>query len=304
MALSTLGEDGVPDVRFVLVRGVDARGFAFYTNLESVKAAQLLAHPAAAAAFGWLQLHRQVRLRGRGRARRRDAEADAYFASRPRGSRIGAWASPQSQRDRRPRPARRARARDRGALPWRRRAAARVLGRLPHRARRDRVLAGPAEPAARSPALSPRGRRPGRSSASRPERDAPGAAAARRPDAAAVYTLPMLSTSPLPALVPLLVTYTVPSLAIAIAVGLTRPLLATTSCSAVRPDLHDRARSGHRRAGRWPRSRPRTATPFGPHAMSMMFVKPVAYTSVVPSGLMRHTLAAPGGNGKPVSWPT
>jgi pyridoxamine 5'-phosphate oxidase len=95
MALSTLGEDGVPDVRYVLVRGADGRGFAFYTNLASVKARQLQTHPAAAAAFGWLQLHRQVRLRGTVE-RVSDAEADAYFASRPRGSRVGAWASPQS----------------------------------------------------------------------------------------------------------------------------------------------------------------------------------------------------------------
>jgi len=95
MALSTLGEDGVPDVRYVLVRGADERGFAFYTNLESVKARQLQTHPAAAAAFGWLQLHRQVRIRGTVE-RVSVAEADAYFASRPRGSRVGAWASPQS----------------------------------------------------------------------------------------------------------------------------------------------------------------------------------------------------------------
>jgi pyridoxamine 5'-phosphate oxidase len=95
MALSTLGEDGVPDVRYVLVRGADERGFAFYTNLTSVKARQLVAHASAGAAFGWLQLHRQVRIRG-GVERVTDAEADAYFASRPRGSRIGAWASPQS----------------------------------------------------------------------------------------------------------------------------------------------------------------------------------------------------------------
>ncbi|MDX6597403.1 MAG: pyridoxamine 5-phosphate oxidase [Gaiellales bacterium] len=96
MALSTAGLDGVPDVRFVLVRGVDERGFAFYTNLTSVKARQLAAHPSAGAAFGWLQLHRQVRLRGTVE-RVSDADADAYFASRPRGSRVGAWASPQSQ---------------------------------------------------------------------------------------------------------------------------------------------------------------------------------------------------------------
>jgi pyridoxamine 5'-phosphate oxidase len=96
MALSTLGEDGVPDVRFVLVRGVEARGLAFYTNLTSVKARQLVAHPSAAAAFGWLELHRQVRVRG-AIERVADTDADAYFASRPRGSRIGAWASPQSR---------------------------------------------------------------------------------------------------------------------------------------------------------------------------------------------------------------
>jgi pyridoxamine 5'-phosphate oxidase len=95
MALSTLGADGVPDVRFVLVRGVDGRGLAFYTNLTSAKARQLRAHPSAAAAFGWLQLHRQVRVRGAVEAVS-DAESDAYFASRPRASRIGAWASPQS----------------------------------------------------------------------------------------------------------------------------------------------------------------------------------------------------------------
>ncbi len=96
MALSTAGEDGVPDVRFVLVRGVDERGFAFYTNLTSVKARQLAGSPAAAAAFGWLQLHRQVRLRGTVE-RVTETESDDYFASRPRGSRIGAWASPQSE---------------------------------------------------------------------------------------------------------------------------------------------------------------------------------------------------------------
>ena len=95
MALATVGEDGAPDVRYVLVRGVDERGLAFYTNLTSAKAGQLGAHPVAAAAFGWLQLHRQVRVRGHVE-RVTDAESDAYFASRPRGARVGAWASPQS----------------------------------------------------------------------------------------------------------------------------------------------------------------------------------------------------------------
>jgi pyridoxamine 5'-phosphate oxidase len=95
MALATTDEDGAPDVRFVLVRGVDERGFAFYTNLTSAKARQLRVRPLAAAAFGWLQLHRQVRVRG-GVERVSDAEADAYFATRPRGARVGAWASPQS----------------------------------------------------------------------------------------------------------------------------------------------------------------------------------------------------------------
>ena len=95
MALATVSEDGAPDVRYVLVRGVDERGLAFYTNLTSSKAEQLAAHSVAAAAFGWLQLHRQVRVRGRVE-RVTDAESDAYFASRPRGARVGAWASPQS----------------------------------------------------------------------------------------------------------------------------------------------------------------------------------------------------------------
>jgi pyridoxamine 5'-phosphate oxidase len=96
MTLSTVDADGRPDARMVLVRGADARGFAFYTNYDSVKSRQLQAQPVAAATFGWLDLHRQVRVRGT--IERVDpAESDAYFASRPRGSQIGAWASPQSQ---------------------------------------------------------------------------------------------------------------------------------------------------------------------------------------------------------------
>lgn len=96
MSFATVAEDGGPDARVVLVRDVDRRGFAFFTNLESAKAQQLDARPLAAATFVWLELHRQVRVRG-GVEPVAAAEADAYYASRPRSSRIGAWASPQSR---------------------------------------------------------------------------------------------------------------------------------------------------------------------------------------------------------------
>jgi pyridoxamine 5'-phosphate oxidase len=96
MTLATVDRDGRPDARVVLVRGADARGFAFFTNYSSTKSRQLEANPAATAVFAWLDLHRQVRVRGR--VERLDAEAsNAYFASRPRESQIGAWASPQSE---------------------------------------------------------------------------------------------------------------------------------------------------------------------------------------------------------------
>ena len=97
MVVSTVGEGpgGVPDSRFVLARGVDDRGFVFHTNYDSVKSRQLDANPVAAGLFAWLDLHRQVRLRGTVE-RVSDEESDEYFESRPRGSQIGAWASPQS----------------------------------------------------------------------------------------------------------------------------------------------------------------------------------------------------------------
>jgi len=95
MALATVDGDGLPDVRMVLLKGFDASGFAFYTNLESRKGEQLLAHPKAALCFHWKSLRRQVRIRGEVHAVT-TAEADEYFASRPRLSRIGAWASSQS----------------------------------------------------------------------------------------------------------------------------------------------------------------------------------------------------------------
>jgi pyridoxamine 5'-phosphate oxidase len=96
MAVASVDADGLPDVRMVLMKGYDAKGLVFYTNFESAKGQQLLAHPKAAALFHWKSLRRQVRVRGpvsevTGR------EADAYFATRSRGSQLGAWASRQSR---------------------------------------------------------------------------------------------------------------------------------------------------------------------------------------------------------------
>ena len=96
MALATADESGAPDVRMVLLKGFDADGFSFYTNLESTKGRQLGANPQAALCFHWKSLRRQVRVRGPVSAVP-DDEADAYFASRARDSRIGAWASAQSR---------------------------------------------------------------------------------------------------------------------------------------------------------------------------------------------------------------
>lgn len=101
MALATVDADGHPDVRMVLLKGVDAaehpaRGFVFFTNYESAKGRELLAKPYAALDFHWKSLHRQVRIRG-AVTKTTDAEADEYFATRPRMAQIGAWASQQSR---------------------------------------------------------------------------------------------------------------------------------------------------------------------------------------------------------------
>jgi pyridoxamine 5'-phosphate oxidase len=95
MALATVDADGLPNVRMVLMKGLDERGFVFYTNLDSQKGQELDAQPKAALNFYWKSLNRQVRVRGPVE-RVDDAQADAYFATRPRLAQIGAWASKQS----------------------------------------------------------------------------------------------------------------------------------------------------------------------------------------------------------------
>jgi pyridoxamine 5'-phosphate oxidase len=95
MTLATIADDGRPVARIVLLKGVDARGFTFYTNYDSRKGRELSREPRAALVFFWVDLERQVRLEGT-TERVSAAESEEYFASRPRGSRLSAWASPQS----------------------------------------------------------------------------------------------------------------------------------------------------------------------------------------------------------------
>src|ERR1700738_1683397 len=96
MTLGIAHRDGVPALRAVLLKGADSRGFVFYTNFESRKAEELFANPRAALCFHWKSLGRQIRIEGTVSVSP-NAEADAYFASRPRDSQIGAWASDQSR---------------------------------------------------------------------------------------------------------------------------------------------------------------------------------------------------------------
>lgn len=96
IVLTTIGGDGVPDSRNVLVRSADTRGLVFYTNYRSAKSREIEARPVASAVSSWLAVHRQVKVRG-SVERVSAAESDEYFASRPRSSQIGAWASPQSE---------------------------------------------------------------------------------------------------------------------------------------------------------------------------------------------------------------
>ena len=96
MTLATVDETGLPDARMVLLKGVDAAGFTFFTNFESAKGRELLANPKAALLFHWKSLRRQVRVRGTVTPVS-EAEADAYHATRARHSQLGAWASEQSR---------------------------------------------------------------------------------------------------------------------------------------------------------------------------------------------------------------
>ncbi len=96
MTVATVGADGQPSARVVLLKGFDERGFVFYTNYSSRKAVELIAQPRAALTFYWPELERQVRVEGSAE-KVTDAESEAYFNSRPLASRLGAWASPQSQ---------------------------------------------------------------------------------------------------------------------------------------------------------------------------------------------------------------
>ncbi len=96
MTLATVGENGRPSTRVVLIKGFDAHGFVWYTNYESRKGRELAVHPFAALQFHWVELERVVRIEGRVEKASAE-ESDAYYASRPLDSRLGAWASPQSR---------------------------------------------------------------------------------------------------------------------------------------------------------------------------------------------------------------
>jgi pyridoxamine 5'-phosphate oxidase len=96
MTLATVGPEGRPSTRIVLIKGLDARGIVWYTNYDSRKGRELAEHPHAALQFHWVELERVVRIEGRVE-KMAEADSDAYYASRPLDSRIGAWASPQSQ---------------------------------------------------------------------------------------------------------------------------------------------------------------------------------------------------------------
>lgn len=155
MTLATV-EDGAPDARVVLLKGVEDGAFVFYTNYLSRKGRQLAARPLACLVFLWAPLERQVRVEGRVE-KVAAAESDAYFASRPAGARVGLRL--RAERGGGLARGARGRGRAREARARRPSAAPRALGRLPRRALARGILAGPREPPARPPALPPARRR-------------------------------------------------------------------------------------------------------------------------------------------------
>ena len=152
MALATASPDGRPSVRIVLLKGIDEDGIRFFTNYTSRKGRELDANPRAAATLYWQPLYRAARLEGPVE-RLTAEESDAYFATRPRGAQVGAWASAQGSVMRDRAELDDARGGDRGALPGHR-SPTRLLGRLPPNAGRRRALAGPPRPPPRPPSTS------------------------------------------------------------------------------------------------------------------------------------------------------
>ena len=158
MVLATVGPDGWPSARNVLLRGLSPQGFDFYTNYTSDKARDIENNGRATAVFSWNLVHRQVRIVGTA-SRVSDEESDAYFAGRPRGAQISAWASDQSEVVADRATARSPSRGDRRTIRRRRRPPTPVVGRVSHRAPCLRVLAGPRRPPPRPLALHPRRRR-------------------------------------------------------------------------------------------------------------------------------------------------
>ena len=158
MTVATATPDGRPSARAILLKGVDERGFVFYTNKTSRKSAELAANRHVALLFHWKSLARQIRIEGVVEPVT-DAEADAYFASRPRISRLGAWASDQSRPLDSAADAGTAAGGIRGEIPGRGHSAPAVLVGLPRPAGELRVLAEHAVPPARPHHLYPRGGR-------------------------------------------------------------------------------------------------------------------------------------------------
>ncbi len=181
LVLSTVDATGRPSARNLLLRGLDDEGhLVIHTNRRSHKGTDIANNPNVCVLFSWLGLLRQVRIQGTARLAP-DEVSDAYFASRPRGSQIGAWASDQSSVLADRAELENAVAEVEGALRGGRRPSSAALGRLHHPRHRVRVLAGASQPAPRSAALLPPRPRLADRAAPRPEVTPPARAARRRP---------------------------------------------------------------------------------------------------------------------------